>query len=108
MEKAAVEDLLMMCAEGRVRRYHPIIAGLSVDYEEQVVITGIKSGMQCFMCQVPLEERENLCKIWALRIHESTWAQIALQETEEWIEDYGHGDPDCVHSMENFAWNIHL
>ncbi len=32
-------------------------------------------------------------------------AQIALQETEEWIENHGHRDPNCVYSMENFAWN---
>ncbi len=70
-----------------------------------MVITGIKSGMQCFMCQVLPEDRENLCKTWALRIYESTRGQIALQETEEWIADYGYRDPDCVHSMENFAWN---
>ncbi len=64
------------------------------------------------MCQVSPEERENLCKTWALRTCESTWAQIALYETEKWIEDHGHKDPDCVHLMENFAWihsfvNIH-
>ncbi len=103
MEKAAVEGLLMMCADGSVRRLHLIIAGMSVDYEEQVVITGIKSGMQCSMCQIPPEERENLCKTWALKTHKSTRAQIALQETEEWIEDHGHRDPDSVHSMENFV-----
>ncbi len=69
------------------------------------MITGIKSRMQCSMCQVPPKERENLCKTWALRTHESTQAQIALQETEKWIEDHSHRDPDCVHSVENFAWN---
>ncbi len=62
MEKAAVEGLLMICADGRVRRCHPIIVGMSVDYEEQVMITGINLGMQCSMCQVPPKERENLCK----------------------------------------------
>ncbi len=69
------------------------------------MITGIKSGMQCSMYQVFPEEHENLCKTWALRTYESTWAQIALQETEEWIENHGHRDLDCVHSMENFVWN---
>ncbi len=47
------------------------------------------------MCQVSPEERENLCKTWALRTHESMRAQIVLQETEEWIENHGHRDPDC-------------
>ncbi len=69
----------MMYADGRVRQCHPIITDMSVDYEEQVVITGIKSGMQYSMYQVSPKERENLFKIWALRIYESTGAQIALQ-----------------------------
>ncbi len=57
------------------------------------------------MCQVPPKEHKNLCKTWALKTHENTRAQIALQEIEEWIEDHSHRDLDCVHSMENFAWN---
>ncbi len=63
-----------MCADRHIRQCHPIIAGMSVDYKEQVVITGIKSGTQCSMFQVPLEERENLCKTLALRTHKSTRA----------------------------------
>ncbi len=51
-----------MCTDGNVGQCHPIIAGMSVDYKEQVVITGIKSGMQCSICQVTPNERENLCK----------------------------------------------
>ncbi len=70
-----------------------------------MVITSIKSGMQYSSCQVLPEEHENLCKTWALRTYKSTRAQIAFQETEEWIHDHRHRDPDCVHSMENFAWN---
>ncbi len=83
MEKAAVEGLLMMCADGRVRQCHPIIASMNIDYEEQVIITGIKSGMQYSICQVAPEKRKNLCKTWALRTHESTRAQIVLQDIEE-------------------------
>ena len=45
-------------------------------------MTNIKLEMQCFMCQVPPEEYENLCKTWALRIHKSMWAQITLQDTK--------------------------
>ncbi len=94
-----------MCTDRRVRQCHPIIAGMSVDYEKHVVISDIKSGMQCSMCQVPPEERENLCKIWVLRTHENTRAQIVLQKTEEQIEDHGHKDLNYVHSIKNFAWN---
>ena len=49
-EKMAVEDLLIMCADGHIQQYHLIIAGMSIDDEEQVVITGIKSRMKCSMC----------------------------------------------------------
>ena len=105
LEKAAIDGLLMMCADGNMRKCHPIIAGMSVDYEEQVVITGIKSGMQCSMCQVPPNERENLCKKWPKRTHERTLSQLALQDTEDWIKENGLKHPDCVHPMRNFAWN---
>ena len=52
----------MIYADGRVQQCHPIIAGINIDYKEQVVMTDIKSEMQYFMCQVSPEERENLCK----------------------------------------------
>ena len=35
----------MMCADEYVREYYSIIASVSVDYEKQIVIIGIKSGM---------------------------------------------------------------
>ncbi len=76
---------------------------MSVNYEEQVVIISIKLGIQCFMYQVLPKERENLYKIWALKIYKSTRAQIALEEIEEWIEDHDHRDPNCVYSMKNFV-----
>ena len=94
-----------MCANGNLRKCHPIIVSMSVDYEEQVVITSIKSGMQCSMCQVPSNERENLCKKWPKRTHERMLSQLALQNTEDWIEENGLKYLDCVYSMRNFAWN---
>ena len=68
----------MMCANGNVQKCHSIIASMSVIYEEQVVITGIKSGMQCSMCQVPPNERENLYKKWSKKIYECMLSQLAL------------------------------
>ena len=35
----------LVCADGYKRRCYPILAGLMVDYEEQVLITGIKANM---------------------------------------------------------------
>ena len=52
----------MICVNWNVRKCHPIIVGMSVDYKKQVMINGIKSGMQCSICQVSPNKRENLYK----------------------------------------------
>lgn len=106
----------MLCADGYTRHCYPIIAGFMVDYEEQVLITGVKSGRHCSICQVPPDERENLDKSWDLRTHEYTRAQIRAQLAQsEQSDAQGRGrhktDMD-VHIVRNFAWkhafvNIH-
>jgi hypothetical protein len=50
------------------------------DYEEQVLLTGVKSGRHCTICQVPPSERENLQKRWPKRTHEYTQQLIARQQ----------------------------
>ena len=62
------KGLLIMCADRNVWQCHPIIAGMSVDYKEQLVITGIKSGMQYSICQEPHKKRENLYKMWPKKL----------------------------------------
>ena len=32
-------------------------------------------------------------------------AQIVLQDTKKWIENYGHRDRNYIHLIENFVWN---
>ena len=78
----ARESLLMICADENVRKYHLIIAGTSVNYKEQVVITDIKSDMQYSICQVLSIKRKNLCKKWPKKIYEYTLSQVALQDIE--------------------------
>lgn len=85
-----------------------MIAGFSVDYEEQVLITGVKSNRSCPKCTVPPNDREHLRRTWSDRTHESTVAQIRLQE--ETVVAKSHDD--YVHEEDNFAWdhalvNIH-
>ena len=101
----AIDGLMMICAYGNMRKCYTIIAAISVDYKEQVVITSIKSGMQCSMCQVPPNEQENLSKKWPKKTHECTLSQLALQDIEDWIEENGFKHLDCVHLMRNFARN---
>ena len=72
LEKVVVDNLFMIFIDEHVQQYQPIISDISVDYKEQIVITNIKSGTQCFICKIFLKEYENLCKIWALKIHKNT------------------------------------
>ena len=78
------------------------------DYEEQVLITGIKKAQHCSICIVPPNERENLRKKWDDRTHELTQEQIAHQRRS----GLAKSDDTWVHDVENFAWkhanlNIH-
>ena len=66
------EGIEIRCAGGFKRRCYPVFAGLMVDYEEQVLITGVKANMQCFICHVPPKEREHVTKNWEFQTHEST------------------------------------
>ena len=98
----------MECADGRIRQCYPVICGIMADYEEQVLITGVKSQQHCTICQVPPNRRENLLERHPLRTHESTKKQIAAQQAN----DTPQTDPDWVHPVPCFAWkhgliNIH-
>ena len=55
------------------------------------------------MYQVPPKKRENLCKMWPKRIHDRMRAELALQDTAEWVEENGLNYPDSVHPIRNFA-----
>ena len=99
----------MLCADGFTRHCHPIIAGMMVDYKEQVLITSIKSNSHCSICQVPPNKREHLCQPWDMRTHESTRAQIRRQQRQPKLALAEEID---VHQVENLAWkhphvNIH-
>ena len=55
------------------QRCYLVFAGLMVDYEEQVLITGVEANMQCSIIYVSLKERKRVTKKWDFQIHESTW-----------------------------------
>ena len=46
----------MIYVDGLKRCYYPILAGVIVDYKEQVFITEIKANVQCSICHVPPQE----------------------------------------------------
>jgi len=96
------------CADGWTRRCFPVIAAMSIDYEEQVAVTGVKSGRHCTMCDVDPDEREDL-ETWApWRTHKATLAQQERQR-EARIDPV---DSSWVHEVDCFAFghpyvNIH-
>lgn len=80
-----------------------------VDYEEQVLITGIKSNQHCSICLVPPDRRGDLSGRWNLRTHQSTQSQIVSQQRQN---TSAGPDAMAVHPVANFAWkhslvNIH-
>ncbi len=58
MLESSKDGIELVCADGYKRRCYPVLAGLMVDYKEQVLITGIKANMQYSICHVPPKERE--------------------------------------------------
>src|SRR5580692_6023507 len=108
LKSLAKDGFLVKCADGHNRRCYPIIAGFMTDYEEQVLITGIKKAQHCSVCTVPPHERENLTKQWDDRTHELTQQQIYHQRQTGLAKT----DDTWVHDVENFTWkhpyvNIH-
>ena len=102
------------CADGFTRRYHPIMGGMMVDYEEQVLITGIKKNRHCSICRVRPNERGDLLKKWQYRTHDYTQAKLVSQRSaRKRIEDGLAKDTMAVHPVRNWAWrhkhcNIHM
>lgn len=70
--------MLLRCADGLTRNCYPIIAGFVADYEEQALITGVKNGQHCVICQIPPGEREHLTPVdrYPLRTHQYTHGLI--------------------------------
>lgn len=64
------------------------------DYEEQVLITGVKSGKHCTICQVPPDQRERLQSRWPHRSHEYTLARIRKQKARMTLPDSPPIDSD--------------
>ena len=46
-------SIYIACVDGKIKVYYPIILLIMADYEEQVVITGIKNLRQYTICQIP-------------------------------------------------------
>ena len=80
------EGIEIRCANCFKRRCYSILAGLMVDYKEQVLITGVKANMQCSIYHVPPKEREHMIENWEFRTHKSTCEQIECQRNNPAVQ----------------------
>jgi len=103
LETLALDGMLVYCADGQIRRCFPVLSNIIADYEEQALITGIKSGRHCPICQVHPDERQDLSKRWAVRTHEQMKDQVRKQQQGK----VSRKDSQWVHETDNFAWNHH-
>ncbi len=99
-----IEDIIFRCANQKYRRCFSIIAEFICDYEEQILITDIKSDQHCLICQISFDRRENLERKWSIRTHDFTQRQIQHQRQNHIIKT----DEQWVHEMTNFVWEYSL
>ncbi|KAH6073865.1 hypothetical protein HBI65_239800 [Parastagonospora nodorum] len=50
LENAAKSGILLACADGRIRQCYLTICAILADYEEQVLLTGVKKNRYCMRC----------------------------------------------------------
>jgi hypothetical protein len=95
----AREGIPLRCADGRTRQCYPTICAILADYEEQVLLTGVKKNRQCTRCTVAPDNREDLCTSYPWRTEQYTRTQQA--------RGLEKGHDDFVHPVECFGWRHH-
>ncbi len=90
------DDIEMIYGDGLKRHCYPILAGVIFDYKVQVLITRIKTNVQCSVCHILLQEHKNLTKTWPLWIHKSIWSQIE-QQINDLIKQRDKISGNCLH-----------
>ncbi len=86
------------------RRCFSIISVFICDYEEQVIITGVKAGQ--FVPFVKFHpENERIWKETGHRTHEAT-ADVKYDTRR--LETFDKTDDNSVHGIKNLAWNQDL
>ncbi|KAH4751423.1 hypothetical protein HBH63_242170 [Parastagonospora nodorum] len=96
LENTAKSGILLACADGRTRQCYLTICAILADYEEQVLLTGVKKNRYCTRCTVAPDDREDLCGSYLWRTEQFTRLQ------QERCLDKGHDD--FVHLVDCFGW----
>lgn len=81
LREAASKGVEMLCADGGVRRVHPILASYIADFPEQCLVTCARQN-RCPTCLVPSEEKGN---------HSVWYGWRTRSQTLDALEDDRHG-----------------
>ena len=60
LKKAGKEGVYFLCADSQDQHYFPLLAVFMADYEEQVMLIGIKSGYKYLTCYIYINKRHDL------------------------------------------------
>ena len=93
-----------MCVDSYKRHCYLVVAGLMVDYKEQIFIIGIKTNMQCSICHIPPKKKEFVIRLWESQTHQSTWNQLERQCNNPAIQQNRAAD-GLLHQQKCFAWD---
>ena len=97
--------MFVACADGRTRKCFPILAATSVDYEEAVILTAVKSGPHCYRCQVRPNDREVISKVWPLRTH--IYTEMMINKTRQAKRSKEKSVDDCM-ELEDYPYFVKL
>ncbi|KAG9094144.1 hypothetical protein FRC06_011116 [Ceratobasidium sp. 370] len=81
LKKLSLEGEDMLCADGGVRRVHPILAAYIADYPEQCTVACVRES-RCPICWVPNDERGDPANEYSFR---------SQRQTLDALEDYWNG-----------------
>ncbi|KAG8729242.1 hypothetical protein FRC10_004158, partial [Ceratobasidium sp. 414] len=89
LKELSLEGEEMLCADGGVRRIHPILAAYIADYPEQCTVTCVRES-RCPICWVPTDERGDLTKQYGSR---------GRHQTMDALEDYWEGHLTTIKTL---------
>ncbi|KAG9094615.1 hypothetical protein FS749_012136 [Ceratobasidium sp. UAMH 11750] len=89
LKEASRLGVEMFCADGGIRRVHPILAAYLADYKEQTLVTCVRDN-RCPVCWVPGKERADYNQQYSLR---------GKHETMRNLEDHWAGDSRGVETL---------
>lgn len=127
LREASLHGVEMLCADGAVRRVHPILASYIADFPEQCLVTCVRQN-RCPICLVPSNARGDYSQEYIQRshyqtlqaldnkkyYHSATLADLGIRPTRPFWENLLYVDiancitPDLLHQLNKGVFKYHL